>query len=86
MKKWNIVEISRKGQLLVPKTYRQKSGIKPGSRVALSAEPNKLFVYVLPEDPIEAACGILKGGPSLATELAKERRAEKEREKKELRR
>lgn len=86
MKKWDIVEISRKGQLLIPKSYRRKSGIKPGTRVALSAEPNKLIVYVLPDDPIEAACGILSGGPSLAKELLNERRAKTEKEEKKLRR
>lgn len=86
MKVWNIVEISKKGQLLIPKSYRRLAGIKPGSRVALSAEPNKLHLYVLPEDPIEAACGILKGEPSLAGELLKERRAEREKGEKRLRR
>jgi AbrB family looped-hinge helix DNA binding protein len=86
MKNWNIVEISKKGQLLIPKSYRQRAGIKPGSKVALSAEPNKLSIYVLPEDPIEAACGVLSGGPSLASELVQERHAEKEREEKNIRR
>jgi AbrB family looped-hinge helix DNA binding protein len=86
VKKWEIVDISRKGQLLIPKSYRIKTGIKPGARVALSAEPQKLIVYVLPDDPIEAACGILKEGPSLATELLKERRGDSEKEEKKLRR
>lgn len=86
MKNREIVEISKKGQLLIPKLYRQKAGIKPGSKVALSAEPNRLHVYVLPEDPIEAACGFLKREPSLARELEKEHRAEIEAEKKKLRR
>jgi bifunctional DNA-binding transcriptional regulator/antitoxin component of YhaV-PrlF toxin-antitoxin module len=86
MKKWDIVEISRKGQLLIPKSYRVKAGIRPGVRVALAAEPRKLLVYVLPDDPIEAACGVLKGEPSLAKELLKERRDEGEEEEKKLRR
>ena len=76
-----IVEISRKGQLLIPKYYRKKIGITPGCKVALSIDQNKLIVHALPEDPIEASHGLLKGGPSLAEELLKERRAEAEREK-----
>jgi hypothetical protein len=41
---------------------------------------------VLPEDPVEAACGFLKGGPSLAAALRKERKAQLEKEKKKIRR
>lgn len=84
MKNHEKVEISQKGQLLIPKLYRLKSGILPGSRVTLSAEKNKLTVYVIPEDPIEASCGVLKGGPSLAAKLMEERRAELEKEKKNV--
>lgn len=80
------LEISKKGQLLIPKYYRDKSGIKPGSKVALTAESHRLIVSVLPEDPVEAACGFLKSGPSLTTALRKERQAENAKEKKKVRR
>jgi AbrB family looped-hinge helix DNA binding protein len=81
MKNKEIVEISRKGQLLIPKYYREKTGIKSGRRVALSAEQNKLIVHLLPEDPIEASKGYLKGGKSLTEQLLKERREEKKKER-----
>ena len=84
MKNHNKLEIAVKGQLLIPKLYRLKNGIRPGSRVALAAEKNKLTVYVIPDDPIEASCGVLKGAPSLAAKLMVERRAELEKEKKNL--
>lgn len=77
-----IVEISEKGQLLIPKLYRDKIGLKSGSKVALSVERNKLIVNPLPDDPIEASRGYLKGGASPADELLKERRIEREKEKK----
>lgn len=80
------LEISKKGQLLIPKYYREISGLKPGSRVALTAEPNKVVVSLLPEDPIDAACGFLEDVPSLANELLKERHAESENETKKIRR
>jgi AbrB family looped-hinge helix DNA binding protein len=86
MQKKNIVAISKKGQLLIPKLYRQKSGIKPGSRVALAAEPNKITLTVLPEDPVAAACGILNTEPSLSKKLMDERDAEIKKEKKRIRR
>ena len=86
MKILKKLEISKKGQLLIPKYYRDKSGIKPGSKVALTAELHRLIVSVLPEDPVEAACGFLKGGPSLTTVLRKERHVENAKEKKKIRR
>jgi len=82
MKTKEIAEISEKGQLLIPKLYRDKMGIKPGSKVALSVDRNKLIVNPLPDDPIEASRGYLKGGGSLAEKLLKERRGEREKEKK----
>lgn len=82
MRRKEIVEISRKGQLLIPKFYREETGIKPGSRVALSVDRKKLILNPLPNDPIEASRGFLKGGGSLAKKLLKERRAETEKEKK----
>jgi AbrB family looped-hinge helix DNA binding protein len=86
MKNMKKLEISKKGQLLIPKYYRDRSGIKPGSKVTLTAEPQRLTVSVLPEDPVEAACGFLKGGPSLTAALRKERQLENEKEKKKVRR
>ena len=82
MKNREIVEISRKGQLLIPKLYREKTGIRPGSKVALSVDRNKLIVNPLPDDPIEASRGFLKGGPSLVVKLLEERGAETKKEKK----
>ena len=81
MKSKEIVEISRKGQLLIPKSYRDKTGIKPEGKVALSVDRNKLIVNPLPDDPIEASRGFLKGGSSLGEVLLKDRRAEREKEK-----
>jgi len=81
MKNKEIVEISPKGQLLIPKFYREKTGIKPKSKVALSVDRNKLIVNALPDDPIEASRGFLKGRVSLPEELLKDRRAETKKEK-----
>lgn len=66
---------------MIPKLYRNKMGIKHESKVALTLEGSKLIVRVLPPDPLEAACGLLKSGPSLVEILLKERREEQEKEK-----
>lgn len=63
-----------------------KIGMKSGSKVSLSLDGDKLILRVLPEDPLEAGCGLLKGGPSLGQALLQERREEREKEKKNLRR
>jgi AbrB family looped-hinge helix DNA binding protein len=86
MKTREIVEVSKKGQLLIPKLYRIRTGMKSGSKVSLSLDGDRLILRVLPADPLEAACGLLKGGPSLGEALLQERREEREKEKKNLRR
>ena len=84
MKSKEMVEISRKGQLLIPKSYRDKTGINRGE-LALSVDRNKLIVNPLPDDPIEASRGFLKGGSSLGEVLLKDR-LRKEKKEKTLRR
>ena len=76
------MEISEKGQLLIPKSYRDRVGIKKGTKVGLSVDGNKLIVNPLPDDPIDASRGYLKGGKSLGDALLKERRAERAKETK----
>lgn len=75
-------KLSVKGQIVIPQGLRRKFGLRPGSAVSVVEEHEKIVVYPAPEDPIDAACGLLKGGESLAAELLKERREEKKRERK----
>jgi len=76
-----IVKMSSKGQIVIPIEIRKKLGIKPGQRVNLTVVHDKVFITPLPEDPIKAMRGILKGKPSMAQALVKERKQEVEREK-----
>ena len=71
---------SSKGQIVIPKEYRDKLGIKAGDRVGISIVGERVEIYALPEDPIEAACGMFAEGPSLVDALLEERRKEKEHE------
>ena len=75
-----VVQVSPKGQILIPKSLREKYGVKPGSKVQILEEPGSLIIKPAPEDPIEAACGFLEGDFSLTEDLIKEHRKELENE------
>ena len=73
---------SAKGQVVIPKEERDRLGIKPGTRVVVTAVDDHIEIRPLPENPIEHFHGFFKGGPSLTKALLDERRKEREREEK----
>jgi AbrB family looped-hinge helix DNA binding protein len=80
-----IVKTLAKGQIVIPADIRKKIGIKPGSKVLLTlVDERKVAIEPIPDDPIEAACGMLQGKPSLTRALLKERREDHAREEKKL--
>ena len=75
-----IVQISPKGQVLIPKKIRDKYGVIQGGKVQLIEGPDGILVKPAPADPIEAACGFIQGDFSLTADLLKERLQDKKRE------
>ncbi len=75
-----VVNMSPKGQILIPKALREKYGVIPGSKVQILEAENGLFIKPAPQDPIDAACGFLKGDFSLTQDLIKEHQEELEHE------
>jgi len=76
-----IVKTSAKGQVVIPAEMRAKLGIKPGDKVLVTCVDEKwVTIAPLPEDPIDAACGFLRDGPSLTELLLKEREYDRKRE------
>jgi len=73
---------SSKGQVVIPKKERDRLGIKPGTRVVVTAVDDHIEIRPLPENPIEHFHGFFKGGPSLTKALLEERRKERVREEK----
>lgn len=75
-----ITKATVKGQIIIPAALRKKFKIKKGTRVAvLEGAGNVILVKPLPDDPIEASRGLLKGGPSLTKSLMKDRHEEAKR-------
>lgn len=77
-----IVTTSSKGQVVIPKTEREKLGIKPGAKVLVELAGDHIEVRPLPEDPVEHFCGIFSEGTSLTGALLRERKEELGREEK----
>ncbi len=69
-----IVKTSTKGQVVIPKEIREALGITPGKKVLFRVVGKHAEITALPDDPIKAMRGILKGGRSTAKELLAERR------------
>ncbi|MBC8182711.1 AbrB/MazE/SpoVT family DNA-binding domain-containing protein [candidate division KSB1 bacterium] len=76
--------VSPKGAIVIPKEIRKKYGIKPGCKVQILEIDGNLQLFILPENIIEYACGILKDGSKSAMEMLREGREEDEKHEKFL--
>lgn len=75
-----ISKATIKGQVIIPVELRKKFNIKKGTRIAIvEGAGNVILLKPLPDDPIEASRGILKGKTSLTKALIKDRREEAKR-------
>lgn len=78
-----VVRTSAKGQVVIPSELRERIGLRPGGKVQVTLTgERKITIEPVPDDPIEATCGMLQGGPSLTQALLKERQEEYAREEK----
>lgn len=70
-----ISKVTVKGQIIIPAELRKKFNIKKGTRIAIAeGAANVILLKPLPDDPIEASRGMLKGKTSLTKALLKGRR------------
>ncbi len=75
--------VSKKGQIVIPRAVRDRFGIKPGAKVEFVTVGGGIYLVPIPDDPIAAARGFLKGGPSMK-EMLEEKRRELDEEEREL--
>ncbi len=72
-----IAKATVKGQVVIPAELRKKYKIKKGSKVNIyEGEGNVIIIKPLPEDPIEASKGMLKGKTSILKALLEDRQEE----------
>lgn len=78
--------VSSKGQIVIPVKIREKMALKRKSKVYIDydEEENEIVLRKVPEDPIEAGCGMLKGYGVTLKDLLKAKREDLEKEEAEL--
>lgn len=75
-----ISKATMKGQVVIPSELRKKYNIKKGSRVSIyEGEGNIIIIKPLPDDPIAASKGMLKGKTSIIKALTRDREEEAKR-------
>ncbi len=85
MSRATVVKMSAKGQVVIPAKIRHEAGLKPGREVVVFLNlDGRVTLRPVPDDPIEAACGMFADGPSLTEALLREKREEREREEKKF--
>lgn len=76
----NVITVSGKGQIVIPREVRRRLQIMPGRKLLIKVEGDSAIMTPLPDDPIEHFCGIFKEGSSLTEALLEERRKERDDE------
>jgi AbrB family looped-hinge helix DNA binding protein len=71
--------VSAKGQVVIPQEFREKLGIRAGTRVRFFDEGGRLALAPITRESISLARGALKHVPRLVEALLKERAWEKDR-------
>jgi AbrB family looped-hinge helix DNA binding protein len=79
-----VVTASSRGQIVIPKEIRKRLNIVAGKKLSVKAEGDHVLLTPLPDDPVEAFCGIFKEKASLTGALVDHRQKEKHREDKKI--
>lgn len=72
--------ISEKGWVVIPAELRKKYQLTPGSEVIIVDYGGVLSIVPVMKNPVKQGRGLLKGVPSLANDLRKERVKERKRD------
>jgi AbrB family looped-hinge helix DNA binding protein len=72
--------VSAKGWVVIPAPLRHKYRIEPGGKVAIVDYGGVLSLVPLPDEPLRAGRGLLRGERSLTAALLRESQQERQRE------
>ena len=76
-----IVKTSPKGQVVIPKNIRRKFNVVTGKLINVFEKDGQIVLEPLPDDPVEAACGMFMDRSSLTKALRKSRKEDRTIEK-----
>jgi AbrB family looped-hinge helix DNA binding protein len=72
-----MTTVSTKGQLVIPAEIRERLGIEPGTKIAISVEGSRIVLQPVTRNRINDLFGIFKGaGDSAVDDLIADRRKE----------
>ena len=77
------VKISKKGWIVIPKEIRERNHLHPGDKVQVVDLAGRIAIVPMPDDPIAAGLGFLKGGTSMK-EYLEEKHRELDEEERDL--
>lgn len=76
-----FTKVSAKGWVVIPQELRKRYGLREGTPVRFVDYGGVLSIFPVPENPVQAGFGMLKGkGRRFISRLLEERRKERERE------
>lgn len=73
-------KVSVRGQTVIPQEVRERLGIKPNTRLAWFVRDGVATVVPIPEDPVRASFGMLKGSGFTFRDFLDERNRERAEE------
>lgn len=79
-----IVTASSRGQIVIPKKIRNRLNIFAGKKLSIRTDGDQVILTPLPDNPVEAFCGIFEGKYSLTRSLIEARKKDKDREEKKI--
>lgn len=82
----SVVNVSYKGQIVIPVEFRKRFGIIPNSKVEVTEINNEIVILPLPKDPIKQGRGFLRLKQPVSEIMQEVREEERRLEDKKLRR
>jgi len=74
----SYVQLSSKGQVVIPADFRERYGLDAGTRLAIEAGEDCIVLRPITDKFIESLRGYFKGGPSLSEMREREHRDDRE--------
>ncbi len=79
-----IATSSNRGQIVIPKEIRKALDISAGRKFSVRHDGENIILTPLPDNPVEAFCGVFKAQTSLVNALTDHKKEEKSHEAKNI--